>query len=330
MLGLFCLLRGNWQLVPDIVTENTFEISDIIPPSEIGVTFDDIGALENVKDTLKELVMLPFQWPELFCKGQLTKMLTLWIGGFLISLLLYFSTQPCNGILLFGPSGTGKTMLAKAVATEAGANLINMSMSRWFSEGEKYVKAVFSLASKISPSIIFLDEVESMLHRYRLKTKNEFIINWDGLRTNEKERVLVLAATNRPFDLDEAVIRRLPHRLMVGLPDARSRSKILKVILSKEDLSPDFDIDEVASMTNGYSGNDLKERDAAVAEGRVPPAGSGGSDLRVLKMEDFRNALELVSMSISSKSVNMTALRQWNEDYGEGGSRRNESFSQYV
>jgi hypothetical protein len=187
-----------------------------------------------------------------------------------------------------------------------------------------------------------------MLHRYRLKTKNEFIINWDGLRTNEKERVLVLAATNRPFDLDEAVIRRLPHRLMVGLPDARSRSKILKVILSKEDLSPDFDIDEVASMTNGYSGNDLKvkflvipfnlllwsdemisnahiypcymlfwcvqnlcvtaarrriieivekeksERDAAVAEGRVPPAGSGGSDLRVLKMEDFRNALELV------------------------------------
>ncbi|OAP15470.1 hypothetical protein AXX17_AT1G55380 [Arabidopsis thaliana] len=277
-------------------------------------------------------------------------MLTLWIGGFLISLLLYFSTQPCNGILLFGPSGTGKTMLAKAVATEAGANLINMSMSRWFSEGEKYVKAVFSLASKISPSIIFLDEVESMLHRYRLKTKNEFIINWDGLRTNEKERVLVLAATNRPFDLDEAVIRRLPHRLMVGLPDARSRSKILKVILSKEDLSPDFDIDEVASMTNGYSGNDLKnicvtaarrriieivekeksERDAAVAEGRVPPAGSGGSDLRVLKMEDFRNALELVSMSISSKSVNMTALRQWNEDYGEGGSRRNESFSQYV
>jgi SpoVK/Ycf46/Vps4 family AAA+-type ATPase len=86
------------------------------------------------------------------------------------------------------------------------------SILQWFSEGEKYVKAVFSLASKISPSIIFLDEVESMLHRYRLKTKNEFIINWDGLRTNEKERVLVLAATNRPFDLDEAVIRRLPHR----------------------------------------------------------------------------------------------------------------------
>ncbi|TYG90854.1 hypothetical protein ES288_A12G216100v1 [Gossypium darwinii] len=121
----------------DVVTENEFEkrlLADVIPPS-------DIGALENVKDTLKELVMLPLQRPELFCKGQLTK--------------------PCKGILLFGPPGTGKTMLAKAVATEAGANFINISMpgitSKWFGEGEKYVKAVFSLASKIAPSVVFVD-----------------------------------------------------------------------------------------------------------------------------------------------------------------------------
>ncbi|PQQ17372.1 uncharacterized protein Pyn_06704 [Prunus yedoensis var. nudiflora] len=136
----------------DVVTENEFEkrlLADVIPPSDIGVTFDDIGALENVKDTLKELVMLPLQRPELFCKGQLTK--------------------PCKGILLFGPPGTGKTMLAKAVATEAGANFINISMSsitsKWFGEGEKYVKAVFSLASKIAPSVVFVDEVDSMLGR---------------------------------------------------------------------------------------------------------------------------------------------------------------------
>ncbi|MBA0583545.1 hypothetical protein Gorai_014397, partial [Gossypium raimondii] len=129
----------------DVVTENEFEkklLADVIPPSDIGVSFDDIGALENVKDTLKELVMLPLQRPELFCKGQLTK--------------------PSKGILLFGPPGTGKTMLAKAVATEAGANFINISMSsitsKWFGEGEKYVKAVFSLASKIAPSVIFVDE----------------------------------------------------------------------------------------------------------------------------------------------------------------------------
>ncbi|KAI6694767.1 hypothetical protein NL676_022477 [Syzygium grande] len=130
--------------------------------------------------------------------------------------------HPCKGSLLFGPPGASKTMLAKAVATEAGANFINISMSsitsKWFGEGEKYVKAVFSLASKIALSFVFVDEVDSMLgqrenpgeHEAMRKMKNEFMVNWDGLWTKDTERVLVLAATKRPFDLDEAVIRRLP------------------------------------------------------------------------------------------------------------------------
>ncbi|KAJ6970736.1 hypothetical protein NC653_035114 [Populus alba x Populus x berolinensis] len=329
----------------DVLTENEFEkrlLVDVIPPDDIGVTFDDIGALENVKDTLKELVMLPLQRPELFCKGQLTK--------------------PCKGILLFGPPGTGKTMLAKAVATEAGANFINISMSsitsKWFGEGEKYVKAVFSLASKIAPSVIFVDEVDSMLgrrenpgeHEAMRKMKNEFMVNWDGLRTKDTERVLVLAATNRPFDLDEAVIRRLPRRLMVNLPDAANRAKILQVILAKEDLSPDVDFDAVASMTDGYSGSDLKnlcvaaahrpikeilekekeERAAALAEGKPSPALSGSSDVRPLNMVDFKDAHEQVCASVSSESVNMTELLQWNELYGEGGSRRKKALSYFM
>ncbi|KAF3436432.1 hypothetical protein FNV43_RR23524 [Rhamnella rubrinervis] len=291
----------------DVVTENEFEkklLADVIPPSDIGVTFDDIGALENVKDTLKELVMLPLQRPELFSKGQLTK--------------------PCKGILLFGPPGTGKTMLAKAVATEAGANFINISMSsitsKWFGEGEKYVKAVFSLASKIAPSVVFVDEVDSMLgrrenpgeHEAMRKMKNEFMVNWDGLRTKDKERVLVLGATNRPFDLDEAVIRRLPRRLMVNLPDAPNREKILRVILAKEELEPDVDLEAVANMSDGYSGSDLKnlcvtaahrpireilekekkERTIALAENRPLPALYNSGDVRPLKMEDFKCAHE--------------------------------------
>ncbi|CAK9175309.1 unnamed protein product [Ilex paraguariensis] len=329
----------------DVVTENEFEkklLSDVIPPSDIGVTFDDIGALENVKDTLKELVMLPLQRPELFCKGQLTK--------------------PCKGILLFGPPGTGKTMLAKAVATEAGANFINISMSsitsKWFGEGEKYVKAVFSLASKIAPSVVFVDEVDSMLgrrenpgeHEAMRKMKNEFMVNWDGLRTKDKERVLVLAATNRPFDLDEAVIRRLPRRLMVNLPDAINRLKILNVILAKEDLAPNVDLEAVASMTEGYSGSDLKnlcvtaahcpireilgkekkEKGLALTENRPLPALHTSADIRPLSLDDFKYAHEQVCASVSSESANMNELFQWNELYGEGGSRKRKSLSYFM
>ena len=337
--------RGSIKSLKDVVTGNEFEkklLADVIPPSDIGVTFEDIGALQNVKDTLKELVMLPLQRPELFCKGQLTK--------------------PCKGILLFGPPGTGKTMLAKAVATEAGANFINISMSsitsKWFGEAEKYVKAVFSLASKISSSVIFVDEVDSMLGRRESpgeqeamrKMKNEFMVNWDGLRTKDKERVLVLAATNRPFDLDEAVIRRLPRRLMVNLPDATNRAKILEVVLAKEELAPDVDLNAIANMTGGYSGSDLKnlcvtaaycpireilekekkEKEQAAADGRPPPALSVSDDVRCLNMNDMRYAHEQVCASVSSESVNMTELLQWNDLYGEGGSRRKTAHSYFM
>jgi SpoVK/Ycf46/Vps4 family AAA+-type ATPase len=240
--------------------------------------------------------------------------------------------QPCKGILLFGPPGTGKTMLAKAVATEAGANFINISMSsiasKWFGEGEKYVKAVFSLASKISPSVIFVDEVDGMLgrrenpgeHEAMRKMKNEFMVNWDGLRTKDKERVLVLAATNRPFDLDEAVVRRLPRRLMVNLPDAPNRRKILGVILAKEDLAADVDLDALANLTDGYSGSDLKnlcitaahgpireilgrekkEIALAEAENRPAPPQCSSSDVRSLKYSDFKHAHEQVNVMATS------------------------------
>nr|XP_043620257.1 uncharacterized protein LOC122592111 [Erigeron canadensis] len=333
----------NLKTIKDVVTENDFEkriLAEVISPNDIGVTFDDIGALEEVKDTLKELVMLPLQRPELFSKGQLTK--------------------PCKGILLFGPPGTGKTMLAKAVATEAGANFINISMStissKWFGEGEKYVKAVFSLASKIAPSVVFVDEVDSMLGRRKhsgdsmRKMKNEFMVNWDGLRTKDRERVLVLGATNRPFDLDEAVLRRLPRRLMVHLPDAPNREKILRVILAKEELVPDIDLEAVANMTDGYSGSDLKnlcvaaahypireildkekkEKATALAENRPLPPLHSSADVRPLNFDDFKNAHEQVCASVSSESVNMNELVQWNELYGEGGSRKRKHLSYFM
>eukprot|EP01125_Pyxidicula_operculata_P011994 TRINITY_DN3934_c0_g1_i1.p1 TRINITY_DN3934_c0_g1~~TRINITY_DN3934_c0_g1_i1.p1 ORF type:complete len:1193 (-),score=351.43 TRINITY_DN3934_c0_g1_i1:488-3868(-) len=330
----------------DIDTDNEFEkrlLSDVIPPNDIPVSFDSIGALDSVKATLKELVMLPLQRPELFRKGNLTK--------------------PCKGILLFGPPGTGKTMLAKAVATESGANFISISMasigSKWFGEGEKYARAVFTLASKISPCVIFIDEVDSILgrrekngeHEAMRKIKNELMMMWDGLKTRQNERVLVLAATNRPFDLDDAVLRRLPRRLLVDLPDVDNRSKILKVVLKDEEVDNTIDLSELAKMTEGYSGSDLhnlcvaaayqpireflsKEKGKTIEEKEnkmdIDADDREAPTLRPLSFSDFENAKKEISASVSEDAQSIGELRKWNDLYGEGGSRRRSTLSYFV
>ncbi|CAN6361221.1 unnamed protein product [Urochloa humidicola] len=337
--------KRSKNALKDIVTENEFEktiLSNVISPNDTGVAFENIGALDDVKEKLRELVMLPLQRPGLFRKGQLRK--------------------PVKGILLFGPPGTGKTMLAKAVATEAHANFINVSISsivsKWIGEPEKYVKAIFSLASKISPAVIFVDEVDSLLakrgspgeHEVMRGMKNEFMVNWDGMRTKEQERVLVLGATNRPYDLDDAVIRRFPRKIMVSLPDASNREKILKVLLCNETLAPDVDLESVANNTEGYSGSDLKnlcvtaahcplrdilekenkEKIAAAAKGLPAPPLYGSEDLRPLGMGDFKLALGQVCASLSPDSESTNKIKQWNEEFGDGGSRKKETPSYYM
>jgi SpoVK/Ycf46/Vps4 family AAA+-type ATPase len=160
--------------------------------------------LDDVKESLQEAVMLPLRRPDLFkCSGIL---------------------KPCKGVLLFGPPGTGKTMLAKAITNEAGASFINVSASTitdvWFGQSEKSVRALFSLAAKVAPTDIFIDEVDSMLAQRgsnyegntMIRIKNEFMSHWDGLLSKPDTRVVVLGATNMPFDLDEAVIRRFQRR----------------------------------------------------------------------------------------------------------------------
>ncbi|XP_020240999.1 uncharacterized protein LOC109819630 isoform X2 [Asparagus officinalis] len=339
---------------PEVAPDNEFEKrirSEVIPANEIGVTFDDIGALGDIKESLQELVMLPLQRPDLF-KGGLLK--------------------PCRGILLFGPPGTGKTMLAKAIANEAGASFINVSMatitSKWFGEDEKNVRALFSLAAKVSPTIIFVDEVDSMLgHRSRIgeheamrKIKNEFMSHWDGILTKSGARILVLAATNRPFDLDEAIIRRFERRIMVGLPMLESRELILRTLLSKEKVEEGIDYKELATMTEGYSGSDLKNLCTTAAYRPVrellqkeklkelekkenAEKGEGAAEttetkedvepeiiLRPLNMEDMRQAKNQVSASFATEGSVMSELRQWNDLYGEGGSRKKEQLSYFL
>ncbi|KAE8663233.1 hypothetical protein F3Y22_tig00112993pilonHSYRG00034 [Hibiscus syriacus] len=334
---------------PEVPPDNEFEKRirpEVIPANEIDVTFADIGALEETKESLQELVMLPLRRPDLF-KGGLLK--------------------PCRGILLFGPPGTGKTMLAKAIAKEAGASFINVSMStitsKWFGEDEKNVRALFTLAAKVSPTIIFVDEVDSMLgqrtrvgeHEAMRKIKNEFMAHWDGLLTKQDERILVLAATNRPFDLDEAIIRRLERRIMVGLPGAENREKIFRTLLANEQVAEGLNFTELALMTEGYTGSDLKnlcttaayqpvrelirqerlkdlERKQRAAEGQNTDGSAEERvvTLRPLSMEDFRQAKNQVAASFASEGAGMNELKQWNELYGEGGSRKKEQLTYFL
>lgn len=343
--------------VKEVAPDNEFEKRirpEVIPANEIGVTFNDIGSLEETKESLQELVMLPLRRPDLF-KGGLLK--------------------PCRGVLLFGPPGTGKTMLAKAIANEAGASFINVSMStitsKWFGEDEKNVRALFTLAAKVSPTIIFVDEVDSMLgqrtrvgeHEAMRKIKNEFMTHWDGLMTKPGEQILVLAATNRPFDLDEAIIRRFERRIMVGLPSTENREKILKTLLSKEK-AENVDFRELATMTEGYTGSDLKnlcitaayrpvreliQRERKKDLARKKKAQENNNDstdassetkepekeeepivLRALNMEDLRQAKNQVAASFASEGAVMNELKQWNELYGEGGSRKKEQLTYFL
>lgn len=306
--------------------ENNF-LSAVVPPNEVGVKFDDIGALEDVKNTLKELVTLPMRRPELFRHGNLL--------------------SPCKGVLLFGPPGTGKTLLAKALATEAGANFLSITgstlTSKWFGDAEKLTKALFSFASRLAPVIIFIDEVDSILgarggafeHEATRRMRNEFMAAWDGLRSKESQRILILGATNRPFDLDDAVIRRLPRRIYVDLPDAENRAKILRVILAQEKVVDGFDFNELAHATEGYSGSDLKNLCIAAAYRPIQElleeekrAGQINSipALRILTFNDFIQAKAKVGPSIAYDAVSMNELRKWNDQYGEGGSRKRSPF----
>ncbi|KHM99935.1 Putative AAA domain-containing protein C24B10.10c [Glycine soja] len=356
---------------PEVPLDNEFEKQirpEVIPANEIDVTFSDIGALDDTKESLQELVMLPLRRPDLFTGGLL---------------------KPCRGILLFGPPGTGKTMLAKAIAKEAGASFINVSMStitsKWFGEDEKNVRALFTLAAKVSPTIIFLDEVDSMLgqrtrvgeHEAMRKIKNEFMTHWDGLLTKQGERILVLAATNRPFDLDEAIIRRFERRIMVELPSVENREKILRTLLAKEKVDNELEFKELATMTEGYTGSDLKnlcttaayrpvreliqqerlksldkKQKAAKGQNKDVQESQGGQSIlgntqdaidgeeevkqeRVitlgpLNMQDFKEAKNQVAASFAAEGAGMSEMKQWNDLYGEGGSRKQQQLSYFL
>ena len=227
------------------------------------VHWDDIAGLEAAKKALKEAVVYPFLRPDLFSGLR----------------------EPARGMLLFGPPGTGKTMLARAVATESKSTFFSVSSStltsKWHGESEKLVRALFGLAKALAPSIIFVDEIDSLLsarstgaeHEASRRSKTEFLVQWSDLQraaagreqtTKDKKegdasRVLVLAATNMPWDIDEAARRRFVRRQYIPLPEHHVRALQIENLLSHQvhELTAD-DIEVLVQVTEGISPSTYK------------------------------------------------------------------------
>lgn len=231
--------------------------SQLVDPQTMKVSWRDIAGLDEVINELQDTVILPIQKRHLLAGSKLF--------------------QPPKGVLLFGPPGCGKTMIAKATAKASGCKFINLQASTltdmWYGESQKLTAAVFSLAVKIQPCIIFIDEIESFLrnrssldHEATAMMKAQFMSLWDGIETSSTTQVMVMGATNRPQDVDPAILRRMPTTFHVGLPSTRQRQDILRLILAGENLSNAINLKEIAEKTDGYSGSDLRElcRDAAM------------------------------------------------------------------
>ncbi|KAJ5156237.1 hypothetical protein N7492_009040 [Penicillium capsulatum] len=291
------------------------------------VHWDDIAGLEGAKKALKEAVVYPFLRPDLFSGLR----------------------EPARGMLLFGPPGTGKTMLARAVATESKSTFFSMSSSsltsKWHGESEKLVRALFGLAKVLAPSIIFVDEIDSLLsarssgseHEASRRSKTEFLVQWSDLqraaagreqsirekKEGDASRVLVLAATNMPWDIDEAARRRFVRRQYIPLPEHHVREQQLRKLLSHQhhELS-DADIQVLVHVTDGFSGSDITALAKDAAMGPLRNLGEAllhtpMDQIRAIIFKDFESSLYSIRPSVSPDGLRK--YEEWAREFGERG-----------
>lgn len=239
--------------------------------------------------------------------------------------------------------------MAKALAKGSGANMLEISAASindmWVGNSEKNVRAVFSLARKMSPMIVFLDEADSLLGSrarqpnrggYR-ETINQFLREWDGLTSSiNTQQIFILVSTNRPQDMDEAVLRRLPRRILVDLPLKDSRLAILQSLLRDEALNDDVSLNKLATDTELYSGSDLKNlavaaaMEAAKEELVAKNMHSGPGEYafpakRILTKYHFDKALKDITASISEDMLSLKALRKFDAQYGDARRKKKKS-----
>ncbi|KAG0638693.1 hypothetical protein HOY80DRAFT_1077115 [Tuber brumale] len=298
-------------------------LGGVVDPTEIYTGFSSVRAPEETIEALKTLTSLSLIRPEAFKYGVL-------------------ATDRIPGVLLYGPPGTGKTLLARAVAKESGATVLEVSGSEVFDmyvgEGEKNVKAIFSLAKKLSPCVVFIDEADAIFgsrHSHSTRTThreiiNQFLKEWADMQST----AFIMVATNRPFDLDDAVLRRLPRRILVDLPTVEDRREILKIHLAAEILAPSVSLQSLAEQTTLFSGSDLKnlcvsaalacvrEENAAATKAKAEEQAFTFPEKRTLDERHFQTALQEITASISDDMSSLTAIRKFDEKYGEKSGKR--------
>jgi len=272
------------------------------------VTFDDIAGLAEAKQGVYELVCWPMKRPELFTG---------------------LRSLP-KGLLLFGPPGTGKTLIGKAIAYESGATFFSISasslMSKWTGESERLVKTLFAVASYREPSVVFVDEVDSLLtqrsseeNEASRRLKTEFLVQLDGAAT-PTDRVLVVGATNRPHELDEAARRRFVKKLYIPLPEESGRRDLVVGLLRKNTNSLDrSNVEEIVASTVGFSGADLRSLCQEAAMGPIRESVSSISrideaDLPPISFKHFASALRSIRPSVAQKDLDLYV--KWNNEFG--------------
>ncbi|XP_020841435.1 katanin p60 ATPase-containing subunit A-like 2 isoform X2 [Phascolarctos cinereus] len=285
------------------------------------IKWSDIIGLDAAKQLVKEAVVYPIRYPQLFT-------------GIL---------SPWKGLLLYGPPGTGKTLLAKAVATECKTTFFNISastiVSKWRGDSEKLVRVLFELARYHAPSTIFLDELESVMsqrgtapggeHEGSLRMKTELLMQMDGLARSE-DLVFVLAASNQPWDLDCAMLRRLEKRILVDLPNKEARQAMIRHWLPAMsnsggiELRADLDYGLLSQETEGYSGSDIKLvcKEAAMRSVRkifnaLENLHSDNSNLHAIRLDTVTTADFLDVMAHTKPSVKnlIQKYSAWQSDY---------------
>ncbi|KAJ4348289.1 uncharacterized protein N0V89_009661 [Didymosphaeria variabile] len=321
-------VRGIMKSLPRGVDEAAAKqiLNEIVIKGD-EVHWSDVAGLDVAKSALKETVVYPFLRPDLFMGLR----------------------EPARGMLLFGPPGTGKTMLARAVATESHSTFFAISASsltsKFLGESEKLVRALFALAKLLAPSIIFIDEIDSLLssrsgsgeHEATRRIKTEFLIQWSDLakaaagkeqtdkdkERGDASRVLVLAATNLPWSIDEAARRRFVRRQYIPLPEDHVRKSQVQTLLShqKHELG-ESDLDRLVQLTDGFSGSDIT---ALAKDAAMGPLRSLGErllhmtmdEIRPIRFEDFKASLQTIRPSVSRQGLK--EYEDWAREFGERG-----------